>query len=868
MKMKKTFKFLTLTVLLSMVGVLSAFARKVTDVSFVKDGLTYKVLSIDWGINESKTSTGTLSVTNNNGDRSVTSITIKSGFKETISETFDGAGEGVFRNDEVTFTVTTVEADAFKGLNKVTSLTIPGTVTTINQGAFANLTGLTSLKIGTKAEPSDLESIGDFAFGNCPIETLDLSDCPKLNLKQGQPLINAFGRENHTLKTVLLPKEVKEIGTAFKGLSALENLDLSKTKVSSLDDDALAGTAIKKVELARPQESTTAVVSIGAGALPETIEELIIRGDLAANAITAQPGLTNLKRVCLFGALQGANAVPTNAFPNSPIETLAIGGREKDANTEGFGVLAAGAIAEGAFMNQNHLTKVSFNGPIVAGGIGTQAFAGAGNCAEITFRGELKGAAAIGKEAFKDASIKTLTFKKDIAKQGIAEKAFENISRSASSCDAEVLFQGNLGEQAVGARAFLTADLANVTFEKDINFAAIRGTSFQEADMEALTFQGSLKAGAAIGGGAFQGATIKSITFEKNIEADGAIQLNAFKDAKSVDAAGTPVLFKGYIAGKNAIAKSAFENASVSTVTIEGYVAGQNAIGERAFYGNTPLTSVVIKGEIYNKVSDASTIATEAFAGNANLALIDLQNNLWSDGGNAIAAKAFAGAGTNTAGAVLNAGLRIKTAAAIQAGAFSGAKLAEVNFFDLMVEEAIADFQFAAVGDTYEPAKIATVNFKNELKDWSKEQGATKNFVGRNAFSNTKVNTVNFVKVSTPDAIVVDEDGSQNPEEGPFADNGAEMTINFNGDVCTGGFGKYAFANSNTRNIVLKNECKFEKLAFAATSFQNIALGEDGRVGNTKIVTITYDDPKALLPAHSTLLTSILPIPMPWISSS
>ena len=184
MKMKKTFKFLTLTVLLSMVGVLSAFAAEVTDITFVKNGCTYKVIQIEWGVNGKNNSKGTVSVTGNPADQTQTSITIESSFQEQIT----GVYGGVERNDKVTFTTTEVLPNAFRGLNQVTSLTIPGTVTTVGEGAFANMTGLTKLKIGTPTDKSDLTTLDNFAFGNDPITELDLTDCPKLNLKNGRPL--------------------------------------------------------------------------------------------------------------------------------------------------------------------------------------------------------------------------------------------------------------------------------------------------------------------------------------------------------------------------------------------------------------------------------------------------------------------------------------------------------------------------------------------------------------------------------------------------------------------------------------------------------------------------------------------------------
>ncbi len=907
MKMKKTFKFLTLTVLLSMVGAVSALAANLIGQTHWDKANTvrYKILTINRGNN-----TGTVSVIGSNIPvATTTELTIP----DEVTIEVNGELSSVHYEAPTVFSVTKIEKNAFATLSFLETLNIPASVEVIDEGAFNNAVVLENVNIEAG---SQLKSVGDYVFGNTNIETLDLSMCSKLNLCEGTPFLNAGGQENHQLVTVKLPKEIECIGNAFTNITNLKNLDLSQTKVYTLEEDALAGTSIEEVELGRPTEMTVATVKIDCNALPETIKKLVINGDIATpDAICPQGGLKNLEEVQFNGDLDVAGAIPENVFPDSPLKKLSFNEIKK-----------AGAIAPNAFKDKKNLSAIDFNGDIAAGGIGANAFESAGanlsngSCATVTFKGELKGAAAIGDKAFWKAGIDVLTFKKDIAAGAIDHQAFYQMTK----CGTDITFEGELtGKDAINVEAFAESNVTTLTFSGPIasfaiahaafqkiygnapvTFARLRGTNaignlafgeakigkttfediasqgiadhafskaqfnegngdvefngrfdgtegigayaFQEAKMAHLLFAKDIQPHKAIGNGAFymseirkgidfngkligeeaissaafQSADIRDhITFKGDIEGKMAVGNSSFMNFKNtVSPFKTPVTFNGSITGEKGIADDAFENGAVSILTIDGSLKGAGAIAQKAFKNNVTMTEFILKGEVANEWA----IAKEAFAGNKNLAKIDLQGNIYTAQDEAIAPFAFQGVGTATTnGTTVNFGA-IKSSEAVSAGAFSGAKLNDVNYKELMAEKAIADNQFSASADDdyeYEAATIKTVNFTKELKAYENTNPDNANLVGNNAFTGTKVEAVNFKEdVSVKYAIV-----AENVKNGPFAYNGAAMTVKFDGGVVREGFGKGAFAYSNTKKIYLNNDAVYEALAFANYSFAAIA---------------------------------------------
>ena len=809
MKMKKTLSFLALTMLLSFVGTFSAFAAKITGQEVGKDGVTYKVIK--------------LKVYNQTDVREAEVSIVSTGTPKVGQDKVDILGEVILNvggkddqnrdvpQQDITFTVTKIEKVGYGNLNGVKEFNIPASIKEIGEGAFNNaaMEGNTDLKINFAAG-SQLETIGDYAFGNCAIKTIKFSNCNKLDLSTGKPFASKGTGENNYLGEVILPNGIKQIGTAFAGIPTLSTLDLSNTSVQELKPGALAGTSIEEVTLPKVIDPTVSTVKIGKGAFPATVKKLTINAPIAAEgAIDPEAfiGMTDLEELILNGELDAEAAIPSNAFPNSSkLNKVEVNGEVK----------AAGAIAEDAFAKNPNISEVTFSKPVWAGGIGKGAFAGIGqdDCATVNFAA-LQGAAAVGEEAFKGAGIAELNFNGAIADQGIATHAFQKIT-----CGAPVAFKGNIGNKGIDEYAFEEAYLSSVTFDKYITSKeAIAPYAFTKANITAITFKKSLRAINAIGDYAFF----------------------AFTNDKGT----TPVVFEdGGVRDANGIGAHAFDKGAVGSLTINGNLKGASSIGEYAF-ANTPIAEFTLTGEVAN----TNAIDFAAFAFTTNLAKINLNGNIYTaNEGNAIAPGAFFGAGTATAnGTELNIG-NLKMTDAIAAGAFASAKLNVVNFSRLMAVHAIADNQFGKMGLVWnsrqmaptdgvsegtvlreqgEPATIKTVNFNEEFKAWQEAyENASEDFIGNNAFTGTKVTTVNFnAPVSVKNAIK-----AASAAKGPFAKNGADMKINFKAGVVREGIGAYAFANSQTVEINLDKDAVYEELAFRKNSFKEISwTGESGQ---------------------------------------
>ena len=128
-----------------------------------------------------------------------------------------------------------------------------------------------------------------------------------------------------------------------------------------------------------------------------------------------------------------------------------------------------------------------------------------------------------------------------------------------------------------------------------------------------------------------------------------------------------------------------------------------------------------------------------------------------------------------------------------------------------------------------EPATINTVNFNKEIKEWENPYwNANEQFIGENAFTGTQVTTVNFNEpISKEFSIGFGPWADIDYEDGPFAFNGAEMTVNFKKGVCREGIAPFAFAASQTVEINLDNDSEYAMDAFMEGSFAYIALEYD-----------------------------------------
>ena len=135
----------------------------------------------------------------------------------------------------VTYSVTSIDHNAFSGCIYLNSVTIPNNVTTIGESAFYNCSGLTSVTIPNNVAiigesaffgcsslssvtiGSGVKSIGDKAFFGCRPQTLTIL-CNK---------VESWFSPNSTLRKVVLGNNVTEIGEkAFYNCSGLTSLTI------------------------------------------------------------------------------------------------------------------------------------------------------------------------------------------------------------------------------------------------------------------------------------------------------------------------------------------------------------------------------------------------------------------------------------------------------------------------------------------------------------------------------------------------------------------------------------------------------------------------------------------------------------------
>lgn len=439
MKMKKTFKFLALTMLLSISGTLATFAQVQLKGAefFEENGMKYTVLTID-----KAQMTGTVAVSVNAMDPVPETLDIPSSYEKTVQGNY--INEGV--TGKVTFTVVAVEAYGF-GLNTspvpavgkqmigLKTLNIPASIEYIGSYAFNNAGDLATVNF---AAGSKLKSLGDCAFDNTNIQTLDLTNCTSLKTlgkgsvwvydwlngtwKQEEVYSTPFTSRdgdsvNRQLKEVKLPAGIEDIGIAFANCEVLEKLDLSNTKVYELCDYALENTFALKgnadgvfVIPASPNIETSCKIGDYAF-LNSGIEKLDIKTQIkgikpiAANAFKQMPKLAELT----FDGNLLSEAIPTNAFTwtgddnkakQSPLKKITFNGKLGNATILPE-LISHPIIADQAVKGIDALEEVTFNGDIeTERAVGFEAFANCKKLKSLNLLGNLDASGAILPKAF------------------------------------------------------------------------------------------------------------------------------------------------------------------------------------------------------------------------------------------------------------------------------------------------------------------------------------------------------------------------------------------------------------------------------------------------------------------------------------
>lgn len=125
--------------------------------------------------------------------------------------------------ENITYKVTDVAANAFKGNKKITKVTIGSSVTAIGKNAFSGCSRLTTVTVGR-----NVKTIGAGAFSKC-------SKLKTVNMGVNVTAINAKAFYKCTALTKLtIPAKVNKIGpSAFYGCKKLKNLTIKSKHLTS-----------------------------------------------------------------------------------------------------------------------------------------------------------------------------------------------------------------------------------------------------------------------------------------------------------------------------------------------------------------------------------------------------------------------------------------------------------------------------------------------------------------------------------------------------------------------------------------------------------------------------------------------------------
>lgn len=270
-----------------------------------------------------------------------------------------------------TYNVTSIDKNALKDYNELTSITIPSSVTSIGDYAFQGCSGLTSITI-----PNSVTSIGKSAFEGCtsltsitiPTGTTQINestffDCSELTSVIIHDKVISIGEHAFAgckkLTSVFLPKSIKSLAHAAFGGANLTNVyisDLNSWFNISFPKEYnayvfvyynlfLNGNMIKELEV--PEGITTIENNMFDGC--NSLESVIIHDNVTSIGRQSFARCKNLKFI-QFG--KNVKAIWEQAFYSSGITSVDL--------PEGLG-----SVSERCFAHCSNLTSVKLPSSLV-----------------------------------------------------------------------------------------------------------------------------------------------------------------------------------------------------------------------------------------------------------------------------------------------------------------------------------------------------------------------------------------------------------------------------------------------------------------------------------------------------------------------
>ena len=292
-------------------------------------------------------------------------------------------------------TVTSINANVFKGCTALTSIIIPDTVTTISNEAFMGCTALTSIEI-----PDSVTFIGSGVFEGCTaLTSVKLSN--QLTTISGLLFYNCSA-----LESIEIPDSVTMISaSAFRYCKKLSTVKLSN-KLTDIEIYAFEGcTALNSIEL------------------PSTLFALYsycFKDCSALTSITIPQNVTDI----LKNTFENCSALTSVTLPNT-LKSIGDSAFKKCSKLTSITIPASvTSIGDSAFYQCTGLTTATING----GSIGGSAFYGCTKLNTVTMGNSVT---SIGASAFYGcSSLTSVTIGASVLT--IGESAFQNCSKLTS----------------------------------------------------------------------------------------------------------------------------------------------------------------------------------------------------------------------------------------------------------------------------------------------------------------------------------------------------------------------------------------------------------------------------------------------------
>ena len=641
--------------------------------------------------------------------------------------------------------VVEVMASAFENAENLTEINLPSSLLRIaTTSAFSGCTNLSAINIykveGSAyarytAEEGVLFDNGESGSTHAPRPAfMPAAKTGAYTVPDGVDAIPYGSFRNSSLTKVVIPASVASIESeAFFGSKNLTtvvfSLPAAGEKVNSLTigDRAFANCIeLASIQLpARLSSVSLGKYTVSAGAVSTTDVSDAFLGCSAL--IDIEVAKNNKEYASANGAILSDGGTTLCYFPSALLQ-------ENFVIPDGVTKIAAGAFA-GCERLSGSLTL-----PGRIADIGEYAFYGANELKSLTFEEGALNTVSIGKYAFAESGVTSLTFAENSRVKTIGEGAFENVAITELTVPASVTVIEN--------RAFAGSGDLTVEILEGTNALTIKDNVFDGRSIDTLTLPKNVTA---------MPDFIKGLTVKNIIVAEGNpsfVTLDGVLYTKKANTENDPDILLFYPAGK----------------TDESFVIpdGVTAIGANAFKGQENLTEITIPSSVVS-IGEYAFYWSGWSGGLSTLNFAAADTAKLDDGSNKLTIGDYAFYGTQIQELVLP--LRTAT---VGAYAFSESKITSLS---LGGTEVLKDHAFASAGN---------------YKDFSVEIPASLTEIGDYAFSDTYVANITYATGCTLKTI------------GAFAFTNCSSLSAFTVPASVEVIGAKAFCNSSLSSIVFE----------------------------------------------------------------